>query len=440
MRKNKNNKENTKSLSNIDNIDANSDINSGFDDLMYDNLDSDYAYFEDNDFEEEEKQTKPVSDDFMLAEPQDNIILPENNLPMSADNNLPQENKPIKMREIAVQSETTKVNAFDLFFLRLWAGMVALLGYTANGINYIINAIFKHKLPVKYIKAFLVVLVIILLFLIIIVPATANSQPKSTGGDGLVIFESNMVPVQVRVDDGSGEPVYKWGYLDKKKAASGTGIDSLAIPAKYEEALPFNKYGIAWVRVRDDKGHYWELINTKGKRVGERTYAVSTSLPIGQRPFGEFTDSKLAWVNENSKFGYIDIKGNVKIACDLDVAGDFIDGIARVGRGNYQWYINKKGNVVGRSYDYIEVLDFSCGLGAVNKGGRWGFVDKKGKEVIELKYDAVSQFVDGYAMVKMGKTFGVINTDGDLIINTQWYYDIVITNEIFENFIKVHKN
>ena len=43
-------------------------------------------------------------------------------------------------------------------------------------------------------------------------------------------------------------------------------------------------------------------------------------------------------------------------------------------------------------------------------------------------------------MVKMGKTFGVINTDGDLIINTQWYYDIVITNEIFENFIKVHKN
>ena len=49
-------------------------------------------------------------------------------------------------------------------------------------------------------------------------------------------------------------------------------------------------------------------------------------------------------------------------------------------------------------------------LGAVNKGGVWGFVNKKGKEVIELKYNAVSQFVDGYAMVKMGKTFGVIDT------------------------------
>ena len=120
----------------------------------------------------------------------------------------------------------------------------------------------------------------------------------------------------------------------------------------------------------------------------------------------------------------------------MDVAGDFIDGIARVGRGNYQWYINKKGGVVGRSYDYIEVLDFSCGLGAVNKGGRWGFVNKKGKEVIELKYDAVSQFVDGYAMVKMGKSFGVIDIDGALVINTQWYYNIAIKNPIFEEFLE----
>ncbi len=433
-KKNNKNFEEKNILPSNENIEVGSD--GGFDDLMYDNLESDYQYFDGNNFDDE-KVEKPVSEELMLVETGDNIILPKNE---DAEIVAVAEDRPIKVREIAVQSDSTKVNAFDLFFLRLWAGMVSLLGYTANGINFVINAIFKKKLPVKYIKAFLVVVLIILLLVIILVPASANSQPKNSGSDDLVIFVSNMVPVQVRVDDGSGEPVYKWGYLDKSKAASGTGKDSLAIPAKYEEALPFNRFGIAWGRVRDDKGHYWELINKKGKRVGERTYAVSTSLPVGTRPFGDFTDSKLAWVNENGKFGYIDIYGNVKIACDLDVAGDFIDGIARVGRGNYQWYINKKGGVVGRSYDYIEVLDFSCGLGAVNKGGRWGFVNKKGKEVIELKYDAVSQFVDGYAMVKMGKSFGVIDIDGALVINTQWYYNIAIKNPIFEEFLKNHKN
>ena len=435
----KNNKkdfDNKNLIGNTDNVESQNDLSNGFDDLMYDSLDGDYQYFDGNEFDEvEEKAEKSASEEYLIAETQENIILPEVE---GAEIALVEDNRPIKVREIAVQSDTTKVNAFDLFFLRLWAGMVSLLGYTANGINYIFYKIFKHKLPVKYIKAFLVALVIILLLIMILVPATANSQPKSKGDGGLVVFESNMIPVQVRVDDGSGDPVYKWGYLEKKKASTGTK-DSLKIPAIYEEALPFNRYDIAWVRVRDEKGHYWQLINKNGKRVGDRMYAVSNSLPIGVRPFGEFTDSKLAWVNENGKFGYIDIKGNVKINCDLDVAGDFIEGIARVGRGAYQWFIDKKGNIIGRARDYVAVLDFSCGLGAVNQGGRWGFINKKGKEVIELKYDAVSRFVDGYAMVKMGKTFGLIDTDGNLVINTQWFYDIVINNSVFEEFIENHK-
>lgn len=440
MKKQKNIDKENLELQNSDNLfDEEADINDGFGDFsLYDDLDS-YQYFDEmsSDGEDDDKRKTEQSGNMLLALAEDNVVA------MQGDEQaelVVDENKPIKVKEIAVQNDNTKVNAFDLFFLRLWAGMVSLLGYMANGVNFCINAIFKRKLPVRYIKAFLVVLIIILLLLIIIVPISANNNSGSSSGDGLVIFESNLIPVKVRVDDGSGEPIYKWGYLNRKNAQTSVGKDSLAIAAKYEEALPFNKFGIAWGRVKDKNGHYWELINTKGKRVGERTYPVSSTVPISERPFGEFSNNKLAWVNENGKYGYIDTKGNVKIACDLDVAGNFIDGIARVGRGNYEWYINSKGAVVGRGYNYIQVLDFSCGLGAVNKGGRWGFVNKKGKEVIELKYDAVSQFVDGYAMVKMGKTFGLINTKGELVINTQWYYDIIIKNDIFEKFLADNKD
>ena len=408
--------------------------NSSYDEFaLYDNLTNDYQFYDsvNNDIAIDTKSSKDNADNLLIAELNENALVKNET---QGEIVFP-ENKPIKVKEIAVQSDTTKVNAFDLFFLRLWAAIVSLLGYCANGVNALINLIFKRKLPLKYVKAFLAVLFVVLFLIAILVPATANNQRYSSN-DGLVVFESNMVPVMVRVDDGSGEPVYKWGYLDKSKAPTGTGKSALKIAAKYEEALPFNKFGIAWARVLDKDGHYWELINTKGERVGKRVYPVSTSVPIGERPFGEFTDSRLCWVNENGKFGYIDTKGNVKIACNYDKAGNFIDGIARVGRGRYEWYINRNGKVIGRSYDYSEVLDFSCGLGAVNKGGRWGFINKKGKEVIELKYDAVSQFVDGYAMVKMGKTVGLIDTAGDLIINTQWFYDIYIDNPIFKEFIE----
>lgn len=437
MKGDKNKNQNNKNSLKQNQLQVSGTENSGFEDFaMFDNMEGDYQFFDGmENFDSDDSSQKQVPDDMLLVVPQDAVV----EVGSVVDGSTEVIDKPIKLREIAVQSQTTKVNAFDLFFLRLWAGMVSLLGYVANGINYIFYGIFKHKLPVKYIKAFLVVLLIIFFLLIIVVPIASNSNPSSSNSDGLVIFECNMVPVKVRVDDGEGEPVYKWGYLNKKNAQSGTGKSSLAIPAKYEEALPFNRYGIAWGRVRDESGHYWELINKSGKRIGNRTYPVSSSVPVGERPFGDFTDSKLAWVNENGKYGYIDTKGNVKIECDLDVAGDFIEGIARVGRGTSEWYINKNGKVIGRENDYNQVLDFSCGLGAVNKNGRWGFINKKGKEVIENKYDAVSQFVDGYAMVKMGKTFGVIDTDGTPILNTQWYYDVVIENQIFEDFLKAHR-
>ena len=40
--------------------------------------------------------------------------------------------------------------------------------------------------------------------------------------------------------------------------------------------------------------------------------------------------------------------------------------------------------------------DFSEGFAAVELDGKWGFIDKSGKVVIEPKYDYVSAFFDKY--------------------------------------------
>ncbi len=98
---------------------------------------------------------------------------------------------------------------------------------------------------------------------------------------------------------------------------------------------------------------------------------------------------------------------------------------------------------------YDDVGTFSEGLAAVCKGGKWGYIDKKGKMVIEPQFkaawafhdqrarvetfdqrgyftdragnplasdqwSAADDFAEGFAKVKVGSTFGYIDTSGQL--------------------------
>lgn len=80
-------------------------------------------------------------------------------------------------------------------------------------------------------------------------------------------------------------------------------------------------------------------------------------------------------------------------------------------------------------YQYDEVRDFSEGLAAVNQGGKWGFIDKAGNEVIPCKYNiAPSSFSEGLAAVKQMDTdgnwkYGFINKMGQEVIPCK--YDLL---------------
>ena len=50
---------------------------------------------------------------------------------------------------------------------------------------------------------------------------------------------------------------------------------------------------------------------------------------------------------------------------------------------------------------FDEVFDFSEGFGNVKKDGEWGYIDKKGKVVIEPQFDDASDFSEGFAKVKI---------------------------------------
>ncbi|ABP65847.1 KWG Leptospira repeat protein [Caldicellulosiruptor saccharolyticus DSM 8903] len=64
--------------------------------------------------------------------------------------------------------------------------------------------------------------------------------------------------------------------------------------------------------------------------------------------------------------------------------------------------------VIKPSFDFGDVRDFHEGFAAVEKGGKWGFVDKTGKEVVPLIYESVREFSEGFAWVKKDGKWGII--------------------------------
>ena len=81
-------------------------------------------------------------------------------------------------------------------------------------------------------------------------------------------------------------------------------------------------------------------------------------------------------------------------------------------------YINTKGEqVVECKFD--AVWDFSKGLAAVKKDGKWGYINAKGEQVVECKFDKVFDINNLVRVEKDGKC-GYINTQGEYVIECKF--------------------
>lgn len=78
-------------------------------------------------------------------------------------------------------------------------------------------------------------------------------------------------------------------------------------------------------------------------------------------------------------------------------------------------YINEKGRIVIQS-TYINGNDFSEGLAAVRQNGRYGFIDETGNYVIKPDYDIATNFVKGIVVVYKDGQPLFINKKGEIIL------------------------
>ncbi len=187
---------------------------------------------------------------------------------------------------------------------------------------------------------------------------------------------------RVEVLDERPPPQLRFHDVFRRYGYSGPGGE-VAIPPTFHEAYPFSD-GVAWVRPDDSPD--WALIDTAGETL------IPAAAGLQQvSPFRE----GLAWV-----------------------LGDTATG----------WFaIDPRGTVVVRPAGYTQSAPFHAGLAAVCRDGRWGAVDRVGREVVPLQYNAFrtatsdSGYLNGFtseglAVVERDGLLGVIDRLGTVVV------------------------
>lgn len=267
----------------------------------------------------------------------------------------------------------------------------------------------------------------------------------------------------VGVEDDTGT---KWGFINR--------MGQVVVPPKYDHISNFSN-GMAqiatgtWVSnwpVRSFYGKYG-YINIEGDEVippqydgGQNFYeGVATVWKNGKclaiDPTGKelvslaqydsvygFYDG-LARVKLNGKWGFIDKEGKEVIppVLEYDNIRDFKNGFARVENGTWEdgytySYISKDGKEIAPIEKYNDAAwRFSDGLAWVHTGGqyargcviggKYGFIDTFGKEVISLKYDEVTDFSEGVAVVRQKNDWSIIDITGEKLVSLGSKYDYV---------------
>lgn len=164
---------------------------------------------------------------------------------------------------------------------------------------------------------------------------------------------------------------------------------------------------VYWAKIGDSYSFY----NLEGKKISEDYQKVTNQnggiTLVQQNDKWKLVDEEFHQIGEDTYAGII-----------VDEAGFGIrKGCAfanLLGKG-YQ-LMDSKGKLLSKDYYSNARLMVDGTAAAVEQDGKWGFVDGKGKMVIEPKYEDAKSFSNGFAAVKQNGKWGFINLENKMVI------------------------
>ncbi len=217
-----------------------------------------------------------------------------------------------------------------------------------------------------------------------------------------------------------------------------------------KEIIPAN-YDFSWttaVGTFMKVGNKYFLYNDKQKALGKRVYHGFPDLPwqftipegfgfvqVNTMKFFIDTDGKEYIVRDVYLENYKGPNGKIalKDAYTGDLYSDFVyDKVGIKGEemlpvmkdGKWGFYsLETYKETVPFIYDEVGAYSFSHGLCPVKKNGKWGYIDKTGVTKIPFDFDEANTFNQGEAIVKIGKKKYIIDLQGKVIGQDNYYSD-----------------
>ena len=208
---------------------------------------------------------------------------------------------------------------------------------------------------------------------------------------GNILLPMKYTAIKVMSDGmiGVQEDDRYWGYVNDKC--------ELIIPCKYEYASDFSE---GYARVGNEPDYFY--INKMGEKVGAKKPQLTQA---GYTYYKDYEDR-----DERYKVTLIDSLGNAKVEY-FDYVYDCSDKTLVVENNKKKGLVTAKGVFIPCNYDDIKQSEdgisysvFRHGdLAVVKKQGKWGVIDRKGKQIIQCLYDYIDTDYNVICAKKSGK-------------------------------------
>ncbi|MFC5468176.1 WG repeat-containing protein [Cohnella suwonensis] len=247
---------------------------------------------------------------------------------------------------------------------------------------------------------------------------------KLTLNGGLIIAGKNkkygvitlggqtIVPLaydDIRADKYFGNESAGSGYFDNGQAVVKKTGKYGVIDQKGKVIIPFQYSDIANVK---------EVVWNEDIRIG----SVETDIGVYK-------------VRSGKQYGLINNRGQNLGKFEWDEIGSFSGGMAPVVKNRKVGFVDRRGKlVIPLKYDLpsdksvIDGLTFEKGIFIVARNGKYGFASDAGREISEPQWDQVEPFHNGISKVKKNGKYGYLDKTGKLISEPQWDSATVFDN------------
>ncbi|MBX9851846.1 MAG: WG repeat-containing protein [Cytophagaceae bacterium] len=212
--------------------------------------------------------------------------------------------------------------------------------------------------------------------------------------------------------------LYKAGLYKRDSSGKATYFFSADKYMKIENVVP------DLLKVKSN--NFWGVSNHRGKLIIDTYY---------ERIVPSIEDSIFV-LYKGKKIGIIDFKGDTLLGLTdrFDKIFDFIEGRAKFIKQGKYGFVDARGNI-RVAPQYTEVSDFKEGAAAVIINGKWGFIDKDENILVQPLYSEVGDFKNGIARVKQKNKWYFVDKKGNKINSSP--YDQIIETEN-ENWLLVN--